>query len=187
MSLNTLNGQPLELLVKFERRARAAMAERAGLDARGDEWQWVEFHLGLERFVVERSSVREILPLSEPVIRVPRAKPWLRGVANVRGQLLTIVDLKMFLGGGISMPDSRTQVMVVVSREIATGLMVDEVTGFRRFDKGDFKGDIPDTVMQCEDYLDGVYRDGFEAWTSFNLLRLLEDQRFLSAGEEIET
>lgn len=85
------------------------------------------------------------------------------------------------------MPDSRTQVMVVVSREIATGLMVDEVTGFRRFDKGDFKGDIPDTVMQCEDYLDGVYRDGFEAWTSFNLLRLLEDQRFLSAGEEIET
>ena len=187
MSLNTLNGQPLELLVEFERRARAAMVERGGLDARGDEWQWVEFHLGLERFVVERSSVREILPLSEPVIRVPRAKPWLRGVANVRGQLLTIVDLKMFLGGGISMPDSRTQVMVVVSREIVTGLMVDEVTGFRRFDKGDFKGEIPDTVMQCEDYLDGVYRDGFEAWTSFNLLRLLEDQRFLSAGEEIET
>ena len=41
--------------------------------------------------------------------------------------------------------------------------------------------------MQYEDYLDGVYRDGFEAWTSFNLLKLLGDQRFLSAGEEIET
>ena len=187
MSLNALSGQPLELLVEFERRARAAMAKRESLNTYGDEWQRVEFHLGSERFVAERSSVREILPLSEPVIRVPRAKPWLRGVANVRGQLLTIVDLKMFLGGGISMPGPRTQVMIVASREIATGLMVDEVTGFRQFNKGDFRDEIPDTVMQYEDYLDGVYRDGFEAWTSFNLLKLLGDQRFLSAGEEIET
>jgi len=186
LSLEALSGQPFELLVELERRARAAVAEREGRGGKGDEWVGVGFRLGSERFVAERSDVREILPLPETVVRVPGARPWLRGVANVRGQLLTVVDLKAFLGGGLSMPDRRARVMVAASREVPTGLMVDEVTGFRRFAKRDFREETPATVIPCDDYLKGMYRDGPEAWPRFDLLKLLEDQRFLSAGEATE-
>ena len=186
MSLEALSGQPFELLVEMERRARAAVAAREGRDGQGDEWVGVGFRLGSERFVAERSDVREILPLPEPVVRVPGAKPWLRGIANVRGQLLTIVDLKAFLGGGVSMPDRRARVMVAASREVPTGLMVDEVTGFRRFAGRDFRDETPATVIRCDDYVEGAYQDGPEAWPRFDLMKLLEDQRFLSAGEAAE-
>lgn len=186
MSLQALTGQPFELLVELERRARAAIAGREGRDGRGDEWVGVGFRLGSESFVAERSDVREILPVPEPVVRVPGAKSWLRGVANIRGQLLTIVDLKAFLGGGISMPDRRARVMVAASREVPTGLLVDEVTGFRRFARGGYSSETPPTTIRCGDYLKGAYRDGSDAWPRFDLIALLEDERFLSAGETVE-
>lgn len=186
MNLESLTGQPFALLLELERRARDAVAEREGRDGQGDEWVGVGFRLGAENFVAERTDVREILPVPETVVRVPGAKPWLRGIANVRGQLLTVVDLKAFLGGGISTPDRRARVMVAASREIPTGLLVDEVTGFRRFAQRDFNKETPATVIRCEDYLEGAYSDGSEAWPCFDLLGLLEDERFLVAGAAVE-
>ncbi len=84
--------------MELERRARAAIAAREGAPAAADEWVGIGFRLGAERFVTSRADVREVLPIPEQVTRVPGAKPWLRGIANLRGQLLTVVDLKSFLG-----------------------------------------------------------------------------------------
>ena len=70
---------PFELLVEIERRARLAVAGREGRDGRGDEWVGVGFRLGSEKFVAERSDVREILPLPEPVVRVPGPSPGFGG------------------------------------------------------------------------------------------------------------
>ena len=100
MNLQALAEQPFELLVELERRARAAIAAREGTPAASDEWVGIGFRLGAERFVTSRADVREVLPIPEQVTRVPGAKPWLRGIANLRGQLLTVVDLKSFLGAG---------------------------------------------------------------------------------------
>ena len=93
MSLQALAEQPFELLVELERRARAAIAAREGTPTASDEWVGIGFRLGAERFVTSRADVREVLPIPDQVTRVPGAKPWLRGIANLRGQLLTVVDL----------------------------------------------------------------------------------------------
>ena len=87
MSLETLVEQPFELLLELERRAKAAIAARDGADTSSEEWVGIGFRLGAERFVAPRGDVREILPLPESVTRVPGAKSWLRGIANIRGQL----------------------------------------------------------------------------------------------------
>lgn len=186
MNLESLSDQPFELLVALEQRARTAVADLEGRSEQGEEWVGVGFRLGAESFVAARSDVREILPVPDSLTRVPGAKAWLRGIANVRGQLLTIVDLKAFLGGGISMPDRRARVLVAATREVATGLMVDEVIGFRRFDAGDFNEETPATLIRCESYMEGSYRHGSEVWPCFKLLALTEDEQFLSAGEAAE-
>ncbi len=90
--------------------------------------------------------------------RVPGAKPWIKGLANVRGQLLPIIDLRQFLGSGMTPITRNTRVMVVNHREIPAGLLVDEVLGFRRFAEGEFTGDAPPTVARCERYLAGAFR-----------------------------
>ena len=100
MNLQALAERPFELLLELERRARVAIAAREGAPAPADEWVGIGFRLGAERFVTSRADVREVLPIPEQVTRVPGAKPWLRGIANLRGQLLTVVDLKSFLGAG---------------------------------------------------------------------------------------
>lgn len=183
MNLQALAQQPFELLVELERRARVAIAAREGSPVSSDEWVGIGFRLGAERFVTSRADVREVLPIPEQVTRVPGAKPWLRGIANLRGQLLTVVDLKSFLGAGSPSADRQARVLVVASREVPTGLIVDEVVGFRRFGAADYRDDVAPSVIRCEHYLEGTYRRGSEVWPRFSLLKLLEDPLFLTAGE----
>ena len=111
MNLQALAEQPFELLVELERLARAAIAARDGAPAAADEWVGIGFRLGAESFVTSRGDVREVLPVPEQVTRVPGAKPWLRGIANLRGQLLTVVDLKSFLGAGSANAERQARVL----------------------------------------------------------------------------
>lgn len=187
MNLTELHDRPYELLLALEERARAAAVRREGEHAeRGGEWIGVGFRLGTDHFVTDRVDVKEVLSMPDFMTRVPGAKSWLRGIANVRGQLITIVDLKAFLGGGISMPDRRSRVLVASSRDVPTGLLVDEVLGFRRFNASDYRRDAVTPMIRCESYIEGSYRRGAEAWPYFRLPKLLADEQFLSAADVAE-
>lgn len=183
MSLRELARNPFELLLELERRAKAASASQRGAKAATEEWIGIGFRLGAESFVAPRGDVREVLPVPEQLTRVPGAKPWLRGIANVRGQLLTVVDLKSFLGAGRTQTDRQTRVLHLSGRDLSTAVMVDEVLGFRRFGADEYRREAPATVIRCESYLAGGYRRGSESWPLFSLSRLLEDDLFLRAGE----
>jgi len=183
LKLQALAERPFELLLELERRARAAIAARDGAPAATDEWVGIGFRLGAERFVASRGDVREVLPVPEQVTRVPGAKPWLRGIANLRGQLLTVVDLKSFLGAGTAGNDRQARILIVASRDVPTGLIVDEVVGFRRFGADEYRAEPPAGVIRCEHYVEGCYRRASEAWPRFSFPKLLEDPQFLTAGE----
>ena len=184
MSLKELVDSPFELLLAMEKAARAAIASRQGHGPQADEWIGIGFRLGAERFVAARADVREVLPVPEQLTRVPGAKPWLRGIANVRGQLLTIADLKTFLGAGRTPGDRHSRILHLASRDVPTAVMVDEVLGFKRFSSQDFERESPPTAVRCEHYLRGGYAQGEDRWPLFSLQRLLEDEQFLNAGEQ---
>jgi twitching motility protein PilI len=184
LSLRDLISEPFELLLEMDRLAKAAIAKRQGGESLSEEWIGIGFRLGGENFVAAREDVREVFPFPEQVTRVPGAKPWLRGVASIRGQLMTIVDLKGFLGAGRTQSDRHARILHLASRELPTAVIVDEVLGFRRFAQDDFGQTAPPTVIRCEKYLAGGYRRGSEAWPLFSLPRLLEDDSFLNAGEQ---
>lgn len=183
MELRSLVEQPFELLQELERRARAALSASEPDSESTEEWVGIAFRLGSENFVANRTDVREVMPLPEALTRVPGAKPWLRGVTNVRGQLMTIVDLRAFLGSGSGAPDRRSRVLVLASRDVPTGLIVDQVFGFRRFSASEYEAEAPAPRLRCEQYLRGAYRRASEVWPQFDFSALLEDQHFLNAGE----
>jgi len=97
-----------------------------------------------------------------------------------------VVDLKAFLGGGISMIDRRSRVLVLSSRDVPTGLLVDEVLGFRHFNASDYRRESLAPAIRCDAYLEGSYRRGAEAWPCFRLSKLLGDEHFLNAAEHRE-
>ncbi len=91
------------------------------------------FRLSSESFLAAREETREVLSYPSVVTRVPGSKPWIRGIANVRGQLLPVVDLRAYLGGGMTTTNRSTRVLVANHREVPAGLLVDEVLGFPSF------------------------------------------------------
>lgn len=180
-SLRDLRGRPFELLAELERRARAVSAQ-AGQQPGGREWVGVAVRISGELFLVAREETREVLSVPAGLTRVPGAKPWVRGVANVRGHLLPVIDLRQFLGGGVTQAGRNTRVLVVNHREIPAGLLVDEVLGFRRYAESEFTGDAPATVTRCDRYLAGAFRRGAEQWPVLSLRTLVESPAFLDAA-----
>jgi twitching motility protein PilI len=183
VELRSLADQPFALLLELERRARDAMSAAGQPGDAAEEWVGIAFRIGSESFVASRSDVREVMPIPDSMTRVPGAKPWLRGVTNVRGELLTIVDLRGFLGAGGVAPDRHGRVLVLASRDVPTGLLVDQVFGFRRFALDEFVAQSPTPVLRCDQYLRGAYQRGAETWPRFDFSALLEDDNFLNAGE----
>jgi twitching motility protein PilI len=181
-TLRSLRDRPFELLVELERRGRAVTASASSDDAQVGEWVGVALKMAGELYLVAREEAREVLGLPSPLTRVPGAKAWILGLANVRGQLLPIIDLRAYLGGGAT-PASRTARIIVVNhREIPAGLLVDEVLGFRRFADAEFSAQAPPTIVNCARYLAGSFRRGAEQWPVLSLRTLVEDASFLEAS-----
>jgi twitching motility protein PilI len=181
--LRALREYPFELLREIERRSRVAITGSPGDDANGAEWVGIGLRLGQERFVVPRHEVREVLMLPATLTRVPGAKPWIRGLANVRGHLLPIADLREFLGGGAVGPTRSARVLVASNAEFQVGLVVDEVYGFRRFLEREHVTDFSPTAVRCDAYLHGAFRRGLEVWPVFSVERLLEARDFQRAAD----
>ncbi|MGI9248164.1 MAG: chemotaxis protein CheW [Woeseiaceae bacterium] len=181
--LAALVEQPFALLQEMEHRSRAAHAgQTAG--SMPAEWVGVGFRIGEEQFVASREQVREVLMLPDSVTRVPGARRWLLGIANLRGHLLPLIDVKLLLGGGRTTLRRGTRVISVNHREVPAGLIVDEVLGFRRFMDHEFAKDAAKTIVRCESFLGGKYQRGDDSWPVFNLFDLVESKMFLQAAAE---
>jgi twitching motility protein PilI len=182
VSLRSLRDRPFELLKELEKRTRTVTASNAPDAAAGQEWVGIAFRMGGETFLVAREETREVLGYPAAVTRIPGAKSWVKGLANIRGQLMPMLDLRQFLGSGASSQSRTTRVVVVNHRDVPAGLMVDEVLGFRRFAESEFNPDAPPTVARCESYLAGAFRRDGEVWPVLSLKALVESQGFQQAA-----
>ncbi len=179
--LRSLSSRPFELLVEMQRRAMASESGRADAPS---EWVGVGLRVGDASYVVPRDEIREVMKRPS-LTRVPGAAPWLPGLANVRGQLVPVVDIKVLCGLNPTQTDRRTRVVLVNSDDVPMGVLVDEVFGFRRFTAadrhdarpadGDGRGDA------LREFLDGDFRREGEVWPVLSFLKVIDSDRLLSA------
>lgn len=183
-SLRELREHPFDLLRELERRSQVAQAGSGAESGDLREWVGIGFRLGAEQYIVPREEIREVLMVPGSITRVPGAKAWLRGLANVRGHLLPLVDLRAFLGAGSGGSGRAARVLVLNSSEYPVGLLVDEVYGFRRFLDSEHSSELPETMIRCERYLSGSFQRGEERWPVFSTRRLLAADEFLQAAAD---
>ncbi len=181
-ALESLRDRPFELLCELERRARTVSAQPGPDGTVEREWVGVALRMAGDLYLVAREETREVLGVPTGMTRVPGAKSWIKGLANVRGQLLPIIDLRQFLGSGATPIGRTTRVVAVNHRDIPAGLLVDEVLGFRRFAEGEFSADAPPTMARCGQYLAGSFRRTGEQWPVLSLRALLESPAFTEAA-----
>ena len=89
--------------------------------------EFVAFRVGAQEFCVDIMGVREIRGWT-PATPLPHAPPYVRGVINLRGAVLPIVDLAMRFGLGLTEPTPRSVIIVVHIHQQIVGLLVDAVS-----------------------------------------------------------
>lgn len=126
-----------------------------------------------QNWLVEMADIDEIMPLPR-LASVPFAKPWFRGVANVRGNLYGVVDMIAYQDAGTATGGVENRALLVSERfEFNVALLVDRVLGLR------------DARTWLQSEADGQleYHDEQGAlWRKLDVAGLLEQAEFLQIG-----
>lgn len=146
-----------------------------------NRWSGIAFELQEQSFVVPLGEVAEVMycPSLTPV---PKGESWLKGLSNIRGQLLTVVDLTEYL---LNKPTKRTRqqkILCLQHHDHYIGLMVDEVTGLQHFNKQSFFSRNSKLNTSVEKYCSGYFDYDQKTWNVFLFSKLIKDFRQITTA-----
>jgi purine-binding chemotaxis protein CheW len=164
-------GQGAESLLRFadelQRQAPATEAQSPS-----PELHLVTFALDREEFGIPIQQVREIIRVGE-ITRVPQALPHVRGVTNLRGRVLAVVEIRTRMGLPAAEITPRSRVVVVGVHDRILGILVDGVSQVVKV-PAETVAPAPEEVLSPgTDYITGVAR-----WNS-RLIMLLDLEKVL--------
>ena len=172
---------PFSVLQDYETRSLAhVVGLPEQLDAPG-LWRGVGYRVGQRRLASGFDEVVEILGMP-PVTPVPGAQPWMLGVANIRGNLLPIVDLKQFLEGERTVLHEGQRVLVVRQPGGNVAVTIDELFGQRSFVEEQKIEAAPLADGRYANFVERAYRLGDHEWGVFSLDRLARTPEFRQAA-----
>ena len=168
-------------MLDLERRTVKSSAGLPSLDLVKNEWVGVGFRIGDSKLIAAMSDVKEILDLPD-FTTVPGVKSWIVGVANVRGSLLPIMDMKGYLLGEDIKQRHKGRVIVINYKGFNTGLVVEEIYGMRHFRESDETSDIPEVHESISPYIERAFKQDDEYWPVISFDEMTQDERFVHAS-----
>ena len=133
--------------------------ERRGQEAEEKKEEpetWVTFELAEEIYALPVSRVQEVLRVTG-VTRVPHAPAPIRGITNLRGRVLAVVDLRVRLGLKAAELTPQSRIVVVTSRERSIGLLVDAARQVVKLLPSGMQPPPADVMTERSDFIRGVY------------------------------
>ena len=171
---------PFETLLDYEERSLAHVAGRPEMVEAPGHWRGVGFRLGQRRLVSSFEEVVEILPLPA-VTAVPGSQPWMLGVANVRGNLLPVVDLKQFMEGERTITHEGQRCLVIRQAGGNVAVIIDELFGQRTFNDSHRTDLAGENDGRYANFVSQVYRLAEQSWGVFNMSLLTRTPEFRQA------
>ncbi len=139
----------------------------------GEHASTLGVQVGEELWLVDMNDISEVLPLPE-LTPVPLTQPWFCGIANVRGNLYTIVDLAGYFGHPAGGREGQGRVLLVSQRfAFNAGLLVTRVLGLRNASA--WRRDEAEGQVRYED-------ERGQVWRKLDMVRLLQQPEFLQVG-----
>lgn len=170
-----------QLLLDIDQRCRSLAAGLPLQEPRPYGWSGIGFRMGERFYVAPMGEVDEIL--HEPRYAVlPGVKPWIRGIANLRGRLLPIMDLHAFFGHELSPSRKPRRVLVIDYQDVFVGLLVDEVLGMQHFNERSLMPELPDdSEPDIAPYSQGRFLRE-QAWRVFSPRALVQSPGFMDVA-----
>ena len=144
-------------------------------------WSGIGFRVRDINLVVPTSEVTEIMQYPN-LTRVPSTQQWVKGIANIRGTLLPIMDLGGFIDGTATKLQKKTRVLMITQGSLTCGLVVDEVLGLRHFFEEEKSDELPKASHNLKSYLAGAYKQADSQWGIFSMRNLAKNPQFLEVA-----
>lgn len=167
-------------LLRIADLARARKSGRRG--GKEFDWQGVVFEIGGQRLVAPMGQVSEILTMPE-YTSLPLVKPWMLGIANIRGRLLPLTDLSRFLQVPSQLSQMANRKVIVIDHDnMFSGLLVDKVLGIEQFTQDQYRPEALEHSSPFAPYNHGKFFKDEQDWYVFMPSLLAQDLQYTDAA-----
>jgi len=163
------------------RKRAGELARQAGEEGAGATLEVLEFLLSYESYAIEISWIVETYPLRE-LTPLPGTPPFVLGIINVRGRILSVIDIRVFFDLPQQGLTNLNKVIILQAGGMEFGILADEIIGTRSIALAELQPPLPTLTGIREKYLKGVTR---ERTALLDGEKLLSDQMIV-VHDEIE-
>jgi purine-binding chemotaxis protein CheW len=119
--------------------------------------RYLQFFLGNENYAVKLLEVQEVIPVPETTA-LPNSPAYYVGIMNLRGKIISIVDLRKRLNITGSDEDSENAVVIMNFGSIRIGVVVDAINKVLNVESGEVS-EVPEVNSQINaKYINGLYK-----------------------------
>ena len=148
----------------------------AVIEEQQDElYRWVTFRLADENYGINVMQVQEVLRMTE-IAPVPGAPHFVMGIINLRGNVVTVLDMRKMLSLAPSEVTDNSRIMVIECGEVTVGLLVDSVAEVVNIRSSQID---PAPAVGNEDsarYIHGVFSNEEDILILVDLDKLISDE-----------
>jgi purine-binding chemotaxis protein CheW len=142
------------------------------------EARYLSFSLGLEDFAVPLLNVREVIGVPE-CTKLPFTPDYIIGIMNIRGQVITVIDLRKKLGMAIHDLTPESAVVVCEHNGVRVGALVDSVNQVLNPKAGDLH-DKPEVEKSVRSqYIERVFRRENQLVLFLDVTKILDTEKFV--------
>ncbi|HEY8887557.1 MAG TPA: chemotaxis protein CheW [Gallionella sp.] len=165
----------------LKERAQTLAREAVPAETADASIEVIEFLLAHERYAVASEYVREVYPL-EDITPLPCTPAFVLGIVNLRGEILSVIDIKKFFELPEKGLTNLNKVIVLESADMVFGIVADAISGVRRIPRAGIQPSLPTLTGIREEYLLGVTA---ERVVILDAEKLLTDEKLI-VQEQVE-
>jgi twitching motility protein PilI len=172
---------PFEIILELNEACSGSFVGLPSQEEYVHYWQGIGFKIGPFSCISSIDEIIEILP-EMSYTNLPGLKPWVKGLANVRGRLVPVVDLVQFLGIPHTGNITSRKLLIVEFQNNLIGLVVSEVMGLYHLSVMEFSETIKNSIdsKELKEFIVGAFDTNSKEWLVFGLLSLFKNSDFLN-------
>lgn len=143
--------------------------------------KYLTFFIDEQLFAIQSSQVVEIIRM-QPITFMPKLPPYVKGVINLRGKIVSLIDLRLKLNKAPIEYDDHTSIVVVETGDFSVGFIVDRVNDVTDIAKNQISDSPKLAKDSANNYVAGIATLENEVAMLLNVTKLLENN-----GEDVKT
>jgi purine-binding chemotaxis protein CheW len=149
---------PEETRAILKKRARVLGQEPGKIESEENVMDVVVFRLSQETYGIESSFIREVYPLKDITV-LPCTSSFVLGIINVRGKILSVIDLKIFFQLPEKGLGDLNKIIIIHNEMMEFGILADAILGTRRIPHDTIQPSLPTVTGIGGEFLKGIAQE----------------------------